>query len=125
MTSLPESVRQAWDDRDGPVVLATVGDDNIPNIIYVTCVGMLDDNTLVVADNYFNKTRENFQKNKKGSLLFIDKKGKSYQVKGTLEYHQEGEVFNFMKSWNPAKHPGHAALALKVETVFSGSEKLC
>lgn len=125
MTLIPESVRQAWDDRDGPVVLATVGENNAPNIIYVTCVGMLGDKLFVVADNYFDKTRANLKLNNKGALLFIDKKSKSYQVKGTLEYHQDGEVFDFMKSWNPEKHPGHAALALRVDAIYSGSEKLC
>jgi uncharacterized protein len=29
-----------------------------------------------------------------------------------------------MKKWNPEKHPGRAAAALKVEEVYSGSEKL-
>jgi len=29
-----------------------------------------------------------------------------------------------MKTWNPEKHPGHAAVALKVEEVYSGVEKL-
>ncbi len=28
------------------------------------------------------------------------------------------------KKWNPEKHPGHAAAALKVEEVYSGAEKL-
>jgi hypothetical protein len=29
-----------------------------------------------------------------------------------------------MKKWNPDKYPGHAAAALKVEEIYSGSEKL-
>jgi hypothetical protein len=29
-----------------------------------------------------------------------------------------------MKKWNPTKHPGHAAAALKVEQVFSGGEQI-
>jgi uncharacterized protein len=29
-----------------------------------------------------------------------------------------------MKKWNPETHPGHAALVIKVEEVYSGSEKL-
>ncbi|MBN1866789.1 pyridoxamine 5'-phosphate oxidase family protein [Candidatus Sumerlaeota bacterium] len=125
MASIPENVRQAWEDRDGPAILATVGEDGAPNIIYVTCVGVFGDDRLVVADNYFDKTRKNLLHGGKGSMLFRDKKGKAYQVKGRLEYHTEGEVFDRMKTWNPAKHPGHAAAALRVEEVFSGAEKLC
>jgi len=79
---------------------------------------------LVVADNYFDKTRRNILRGGKGSLLFITKDGKAYQVKGTLEYHRRGEVFDAMEQWNPAKHPGHAAAALKVEEAYSGARKI-
>ena len=80
---------------------------------------------LVVADNYFDKTRRNILAGSKGSLLFRDKAGKAYQVKGTLEYHRHGEVFDDMKSWNPPQHPGHAAAALRVEAVYKrGGETL-
>ena len=125
MKALPQDVRQAWEDRDGPVILATVSPDGIPNIIYATCVGAFGDDRLVVADNYFDKTRQNLLAGGKGSLLFRCKKGKAYQVKGTLEYHRDGEVFDHMKTWNPPQHPGHAAAALLVEEVYSGAEKLC
>jgi len=125
MTALPDNVRQAWEDREGPVVLATISPEGIPNIIYASCVGAFGDDRLVVADNYFDKTRKNLQVGGKGCLLFRCKKGKAYQVKGTLEYHTEGEVFDDMKTWNPTQHPGHAAAALCVEEVYSGAEKLC
>ena len=125
MTTLPNAVREAWEDRDGPVILATVSPDGIPNTIYATCVGAFGDDRLVVADNYFDKTRQNLLAGGKGSLLFRCKKGKAYQVKGTLEYHKDGEVFDHMKTWNPEKHPGHAAAAVRIEEVYSGAEKLC
>jgi len=78
----------------------------------------------VVADNYFHKTRMNLLAGSKGALLFCDKDGKAYQVKGSLEYHTDGEIFDEMKSWNPSRHPGHAAAALVVEQVFCGAEQL-
>ena len=125
MPSLPDSVRQAWEDRDGPVILATVSPEGVPNIIYATCVGAFGDDRLVVADNYFDKTRKNILAGGKGALLFRSKKGKAYQAKGTLEYHTSGEVFDHMKTWNPPKHPGHAAAALRIEEIYSGAEKIC
>ena len=82
-------------------------------------------NRLVVADNYFNKTRANVLRGGKGALLFRDKQGKAYQIKGTLEYHTQGEIFDDMKKWNPPEHPGHAAAALVIEEAFSGAQKLC
>ena len=124
MAQLPEEVRAAWEKREGPIVLTTVDENGLPNSIYATCVSMFDEETLVVADNYFDKTRKNLQAGSKGSLLFITAEGKSYQVKGRMEYHTEGAVFQDMKKWNPEKHPGHAAAALTVEEVYSGAKKL-
>lgn len=124
MAQLPEEVRAAWEKREGPIVLTTVDEKGLPNAIYATCVSMFDEETLVVADNYFNKTRKNLRAGSKGSLLFITPEGKSYQMKGRMEYHTEGAVFQDMKKWNPEKHPGHAAAALTVEEVYSGAKKL-
>jgi hypothetical protein len=124
LAALPEEVAKAWDNHDGPIVLTTVDTEGNPNAIYATCVHRLSDDTLVVADNFFSKTRANILAGSMGSLLFITKEGKSYQVKGTIEYHTEGVVFDNMKQWNPAKLPGHAAAALKVKHVFRGAEEL-
>ena len=124
MTMLPDLVSQAWEQREGPIVLTTVDREGTPNAIYATCVSKVSEDTLVVADNFFNKTRVNILAGSKAALLFITKEGKSYQVKGRLEYHTEGPVFDAMKQWNPAKLPGHAAAVLKVEHVFAGGDQL-
>lgn len=124
MTLLPKIVSQAWEQREGPIVLTTVDREGNPNAIYASCVRKVSEDILVVADNFFNKTRANIMAGSQASLLFITKEGKSYQVKGHIEYYTEGPVFDEMKQWNPAKLPGHAAAALKVEYVFSGGELL-
>ena len=124
MLALPETVSKAWDDRKGAIVFTTVDENGTPNSIWATCVSKFDDETIVVADNYFDKTQKNILAGSKGSVLFITNDDKAYQLKGSIEYHKDGPVFDDMKKWNPEKHPGHAAAALKVEEVYSGSEKL-
>jgi hypothetical protein len=124
VTVLPQTVHQAWEDHEGPIVLTTVDEAGTPNAIYATCVRKVNQDTWVVADNFFNKTRANILSGSKGALLFITKEGKSYQVKGRIEYHTEGQVFDDMKQWNPSKLPGHAAAALVAEQVFSGGEQI-
>ena len=124
MASLPEEVSKAWEDREGPIILSTVNKDGIPNAIYATCVSKFNEDTIVVANNYFSKTLDNINAGSKGSILFITKERKSYQIKGTIEYHTAGSIFEDMKKWNPEEHPGHAAAALKVEEVYSGAKKL-
>ena len=124
MAALPESVSKAWEDREGPIILSTVNGDGVPNAIYVTCVNKFNEDTIVIADNFFDKTRKNILAGSKGSILFITNEDKSFQVKGAIEYHKEGDIFEDMKKWNPKQHPGHAAAVLKVEEVYSGSEKI-
>lgn len=124
MTVLPEEVIKAWDDNTDPVILTTVDKKGTPNSIYVTCISRYDKSTLVVADNYFDKTRKNILEGSKAVILFITKTGTSYQVKGSIKLHSSGEIFDDMKKWNPKKHPGNAAAALSVEEVFSGSKRI-
>jgi len=121
---IPETVKEAWKRREGPVVLATVDVAGRPNVIYVTCVSLYGDDRLVVADNYFDKTRKNIKAGSKGAALFMTNDKKAYQLKGALEYHSAGPVFDDMKKWNPPNHPGHAAAALVVEEVYSGAQRV-
>jgi predicted pyridoxine 5'-phosphate oxidase superfamily flavin-nucleotide-binding protein len=124
MSLLPKSVSKAWENRKGPVIFITVDKNAVPNAIYVTCVTKFNEETLVIADNYFDKTRSNILTGSKGAILFITNEDKAFQVKGTIEYQTEGDVFEDMKKWNPKQHPGHAVAILKVEKVYSGAEKL-
>lgn len=124
MAKLPKTISSAWENMDGPVIFTTVNKEGLPNSIYATCVSKYNDEYLVVADNYFSKTRENIKSGSRVSLLFITKDQKAFQVKGIVEYHTEGSLFDDMKKWNPEKHPGHGAAAIKVEEAYSGSEKL-
>jgi predicted pyridoxine 5'-phosphate oxidase superfamily flavin-nucleotide-binding protein len=124
LTILPETVSQAWEERKGPVILTTVNEEGMPNAIYVGCVRKFSEDKLVVADNRFNKTRANILAGSKGSILFRAQDGRAYQVKGEIEYHTSGEIYDDMKSWLDDRFPGHAAAVLIVQEVYSGAEKL-
>jgi len=87
-------------------------------------VNLYDNETIVVADNYFDKTKNNLMENNQASILFYTNDDKAYQLKGEVAYMKTGDIFNNMKSWNTKKHPGHGAAVLKVREVYSGSEKL-
>lgn len=115
---------QAWEQRDGPAVFATVDAAKMPNAVYVGEIRYLEGEGFVVADNYFHKTRANIQAGSKGAVLFLTKERKSFQVKGPLTYHTTGPVFDFMQSWHDPKYPGVAATLLRIEDAFTGAEKL-
>lgn len=117
-------VAQAWENREGPAVFATVDAAQMPNAIYVGEIRYVPGEGFIVADNYFSKTRANIKSGTRGAILFLTKERKSFQVKGTLTYHINGPVFENMQSWHDPKYPGVAAALLKVEEAYSGAEKL-
>lgn len=124
MANKTNSITSAWEEKEGPVVLTTIGANGIPNAIYATCVAQYDENTFIVANNYFLKTLDNIKAGSKASILFMTKDSKAYQLKGSVVYHTNGPVFDNMKTWNPEKHPGHGAAALVVDEAYSGQERL-
>ena len=97
MKKLPESVSRAWDEREPICVLTTVAPDGTPNTIYVGVVGLFDDSTFFVTNNYFHKTKENILSGSTASLLFFTKERKSFQIKGPIELQDSGPIFDEMK----------------------------
>lgn len=124
MVALPLQVCNAWDVRQDAVVFSTADINGVPNSIYVRSVFRYSESIIVIADNYFDKTRRNLLTGSKACILFITNEGKSYQLKGSVRYLKSGEIYDNMKKWNPSKHPGHAAACLEVEEVYSGSERI-
>ena len=124
MPALPEKVSTAWDKRKGPAIFTTVAKDGMPNSIWVSCVVKYDEERLIVADNFFQKTRENIKDRSKGALLWITEDNESYQAKGSIEYVTEGPMFERMKESFSEKLPRVAAAVIQVEEVYSGAEKL-
>ena len=121
MAQLPDTASKAWDARQGAVVLTTVDANGVPNAIYATCVKKFSEDKLVVADNYFCKTRANILGGSTGSMLYITEDKKAFQVKGSIDYLTEGEIFAFIKADFPK---AVAATVLNVEEVYSGAERL-
>ena len=117
-------LKDAWDLHEGPIVLSTADQHGVPNSIYATFARLLEDGRIVVADNYFNKTRTNIKNGSKAAILFITKERKSYQAKGSLEYFTDGPIYEDMRLWVDQKHPRVAAAVLLVEELYSGAQKL-
>jgi len=124
MPRLTKDLIKEWENKTGPVVFTTVNKEGIPNSIYATCVSLYNEDTIVVADNYFDKTKANLMESNEASILFYTNDDKAYQVKGKVEYIKSGNIYDDMKKWNPEKHPGNAAAALNIREIYSGSDKI-
>ena len=121
---LPEEVASAWLEREGPLVLTTVDDNGMPNAIYAGIAKMIADGRIAVADNYFYKTIANIHNKCTASILFITKNRKSYQIKGRIDYHSEGPLYEEMLTWADPKHPRKGVAVMNPEEVYKGKERL-
>lgn len=114
-------LKKYWSDRIGPIVFSTVDDKGIPNSIYATCVKKIDHNKIAIANNYFEKTLNNIKEGSFGTILFMTHNDEALQVKGVVDYYEDGDFYEKMKIWNPVKHPGHGVAVLTVEQIFTSS----
>ena len=83
---------------------------------------MLD--KIVIANNSMSKTLENIENGCKASLLYIAPEREAYQVKGSIENHPSGPVYDSMKSWLNPDYPGRSAVLLTIEEVYYGPNKV-
>lgn len=123
MVKMPKKVLKAIEDGS-PFSLATASKKGKPNVIYVGCLKALDSQTILVADNYFKKTKKNLIQNNKVDFCMLDEKAKSYQIKGTAEYLTEGKYYEEVRGWCDKKHPRKAAVLIHVKEVYNGAEKI-
>jgi predicted pyridoxine 5'-phosphate oxidase superfamily flavin-nucleotide-binding protein len=104
------------------VFLATASIQGVPNVVPIGFARPIDDKTILIADNYMNKTRKNLDENPKLSLIVSDAKTFPYQVKGTVEIFESGEYFDQVVDWAQnvmTELQPKSAILFKVEEVFS------
>jgi len=100
-------------DRDGP-----------PNVVYIAFVKVVDDETVLSADNYLNKTRKNILDKPKRAFVVRDEAKGSFQRKGTVKRLTEGLMYDEVQKWVPDKYPKVAAVVLHVEKIYNGAEQV-
>jgi predicted pyridoxine 5'-phosphate oxidase superfamily flavin-nucleotide-binding protein len=84
--------------------LATAAKDGTPNVVVVAAVRLLDDESLLISDQYFLKTLANLNENGKVAVSWWGDKG-GFQIKGTASVHTSGPVFKDNVEWMKAKWP--------------------
>ena len=90
---IPEKVKKAIAVQDLHLV-ATASREGKPNLIYVKFLKIYNEEKLMVANNKFFKTEKNLLENPKMAGVVLDKEtGKAYQLKGSVEIHKKGNVF--------------------------------
>jgi predicted pyridoxine 5'-phosphate oxidase superfamily flavin-nucleotide-binding protein len=101
--------------------LATSSKNRVPNVVPIAGFKLLDDETLLISDQYFNKTFQNLKENPHVALSWWGEKA-GFQLKGPVTIHTNDEVFNQDVAWMKEKFPAlkpKSAVVLKIAEVFS------
>jgi hypothetical protein len=87
---------------------ATSAKDRTPNVVPIAAFRILDDGTLLISDQFFNKTLANMKENPKAAISWWGEKG-GFQIKGTVTIHTDGEIWRqdlaWMKELRPSLKP--------------------
>ena len=106
------------------VVLATATSEGVPNSVPVGAKRIIDDETIIISDQYFNKTLQNIKANPLVSIAFWDG-AEGYQVKGRVSLETSGERFVETAKWidlkgkaikKPLKSKG--AAIIKIDEIY-------
>ena len=98
------------------VFLATSSRTGIPNVVPIGAFKLLDDETLLISDQFFHKTLANVKENPEVALSWWGEKG-GFQIKGEVTIHTDGEVWRqdvaWMKELRPTLKP-KGAVVMKI-----------
>jgi len=80
------------------IVLATATKKGLPNVVPVNAKKILDDETILISDQFFNKTLSNMRNNPHVAITIWDKL-EGYQIKGTVTIEISGKRFEETAKW--------------------------
>jgi predicted pyridoxine 5'-phosphate oxidase superfamily flavin-nucleotide-binding protein len=109
-------------EKDNLVFLATATTNGTPNVVPIGFARPIDNKTIMIVDNFMNKTRKNLEDNPKTALVVRDASKAPYQFKGTVEIVESGKYFDEAVDWATSvmsQLSPKAAVLFKVEEIYS------
>jgi predicted pyridoxine 5'-phosphate oxidase superfamily flavin-nucleotide-binding protein len=103
------------------IFLATASKNSMPNAVPIGAFRLLDDETILISDQFFKKTLANLQENPVAALTWWGDKG-GFQIKGKVTLHTGDEIFRQDVAWMKELRPNltpKSAVVLKISEVFS------
>jgi hypothetical protein len=119
MVKVPPEVKAIF-EKQRVIPMATADKSARPNVILVGMWYWADDETLIVSENYLNKTKANLLENPVVAFNgWAD--GKSYQIKCRVAWETLGpryEQIRKMATSGTRQFPGKSAVVCTVEEIY-------
>ncbi len=106
------------------VFLATASSEGIPNVVPIGFARPIDNGSILIADNYMNKTRKNIEENPNVAIVTKDAQKNPYQFKGKAEIVESGKIFDEVVEWAQnvmTKLNPKAAIVVKLTEIYQKS----
>jgi predicted pyridoxine 5'-phosphate oxidase superfamily flavin-nucleotide-binding protein len=97
MAKMGERVKEMF-QKQRDVVLATASKEGIPNVVVVGAKKIIDDETILISNQYFDKTLANIKENPRVAVT-VWEKAEGYQIKGTVTIETSGPRFEETARW--------------------------
>jgi uncharacterized protein len=100
--------------------IATSSKNGIPNVVPIAAFKLVDDGTMLISDQFFNKTLANMQENPEVALSWWGDKG-GFQIKGTVTLHTDDGIFEKNVAWMKESWPKFtpkSAVLVKITGVY-------
>ncbi|PKL70881.1 MAG: flavin-nucleotide-binding protein [Methanomicrobiales archaeon HGW-Methanomicrobiales-1] len=102
------------------VFMATSSKEGMPNVVPIGAFKLLDNETLLISDQFFLKTLQNLKDNPKVAISWWAEKG-GFQLKGPVTLHTNDKIFQqdvaWMKEFKANLSP-KSAVILKISEVY-------
>ncbi|MCP4107080.1 MAG: flavin-nucleotide-binding protein [Desulfobacteraceae bacterium] len=123
MAKMTERMKELF-EKVSAVTLGTSTSDGAPNVVPIGAKKIIDDETVLISDQFLNKTLANMKSNPKVSVTYWEGQ-EGYQLKGTVTIETSGERYEETAQWIeelgnkigfPLKSKG--AVILKIEEIY-------
>ena len=103
--------------------VATANSEGVPNVVFVGIWKFIDDENLLLVDNFFKKRRKNLEENPRVAIVGFDgETNRSYQVKGRVEIENSGDHFNEAGEMSASKKlQAKAAVVVRIEEIYNAA----
>ena len=123
MAVLTDRMKEIF-NKQGTFVLTTASKKGVPNAAPVGAVKLVDDETVLISDQFMIKSRANMEENPAVAISFWEN-AEGYQIKGKAEVITQGERFVETAEWIrklgeqlgvPLKSKG--AIVIRIEEIY-------
>jgi len=123
MAYMTERMKELF-DKVPTVVLSTVSEESTPNAVPVGTKKIIDDETILMSDQFFNKTLTNMKANPRVAVTFWEGH-EGYQLKGSVTIETSGQRFEDTARWIDEKsrksgvpRKSKGAVILQIEEIY-------